>query len=580
MDENQSNENSVKKVSKKKIVFVQLDEEITTIFEKVEKLPYKEIYLVVPKRAAVLQSVVNLKILKQKLEEIDKKLAIITNDQNGMKLAHLAEIKVYDHWQIGEKNGSGEKNEGSTLLKPVAASSNEIEDDSPSRLPQKKSSIFEVVRDKKSEDKGFSLKTYLKERKVNRDENATFRINMPASTKKLLAGILALSLAVFFLIAYVALPGATVNIVPASDVVTKAINVDIMKNPTNDRSLLAISLSSDSELTISHHASGFKSEGANASGNIIVHNDSTHSQPLIKSTRFQTVSGIVFRIQQDIEVPAGETLEVYVIADAIDANGQAVGDRGNIGPSRFFLPALQLQASKDEIYGESTAYMTGGITEVTTFVTEDDITAAGQKLETALKEAALSALRKEALAKSNELNKTLALLEDSDVIQYATAKINFPRDIINKELESFEISGSLSISGVAYDRDALLTMLKNEIASTKTPGKQLIKIDENSVSINVFEVNNNSLIYKLTAQIQGIEEYEINPELEGGSKLAKKIKEHIAGKSKEEAEAYIENLPEVNTVEIKIWPVWSPTIPSLADNIKIKSVSQGDAITE
>ncbi|QQR54872.1 hypothetical protein IPG41_06880 [Candidatus Peregrinibacteria bacterium] len=81
--------------------------------------------------------------------------------------------------------------------------------------------------------------------------------------------------------------------------------------------------------------------------------------------------------------------------------------------------------------------------------------------------------------------------------------------------------------------------------------------------------------YKITAQIQGVEEYEIDADLEGGEELAKKIKEHIAGKAIEEAEAYIQNLPEVNQVEIKMWPVWSPTIPTLPDNIKIKSLSEG-----
>jgi len=81
----------IKKVSKKKILFVQIDEEITRIFERVEKLPYNEVYLVVPKRAILLQSVVNLKILKQKISEIGKQVSLIANDVNGMKLAYQAD---------------------------------------------------------------------------------------------------------------------------------------------------------------------------------------------------------------------------------------------------------------------------------------------------------------------------------------------------------------------------------------------------------------------------------------------------------------------------------------------------------
>ena len=41
---------------------------------------------------------------------------------------------------------------------------------------------------------------------------------------------------------------------------------------------------------------------------------------------------------------------------------------------------------------------------------------------------------------------------------------------------------------------------------------------------------------------------------------------------------HIQNLPEVNSVEIKIWPSWSPTIPSLPENIRIKSLSKEEVI--
>jgi hypothetical protein len=116
--------------------------------------------------------------------------------------------------------------------------------------------------------------------------------------------------------------------------------------------------------------------------------------------------------------------------------------------------------------------------------------------------------------------------------------------------------------------------------ATKTPGKLLVSVDENSVSLQILEVDEANHAFKITAQVQGIEEYEIDPDLEGGSKLAEKIKEHIAGKSVEEAKAYIQNLPEVNSVEISLWPVWSPSIPSLPENIKIVSTSNETSVEE
>ena len=55
----------IRQISKRKVLYVELDEEITSIFERVERLNYMDVYLVVPERAAIFQSVVNLSILKK-----------------------------------------------------------------------------------------------------------------------------------------------------------------------------------------------------------------------------------------------------------------------------------------------------------------------------------------------------------------------------------------------------------------------------------------------------------------------------------------------------------------------------------
>ncbi len=574
-------EDEVKKVSKKKMIFIQIDDEITSIFDRIEKLAYKDIYLVIPKRAVLFQSVVNLKILKQKMDDLGKTLFIITDDTNGMKLAHQAEIKVFDHYaKMDNSKVETEAREESALLKPIAATSNDVNETQPSRLPQKKSTIFEIVRTLKSGDKGFSLKAYFRERKLNKLNRAGSYFN--SLNKRSIVLFLGVSVAVFFFIAYVALPGATINIVPASTVITKGANIVLQKNPSDSKDLKVYDLSSEVETTLTYQSSGTKSQGSNASGNLTIYNIANKDWPLIAETRFQTSDGIVFRIKEEVTVPAGSMenpgqLQVHVVADEKDANGTTTGDRGNIGPSKFFLPGLR-DANKDQLYGESTEYMSGGTTQVSSFVSDEDLIAASAKLEEALKEKALSALRKEALAQSTVNGIQLTLLEDSDIIQYGAPVITVPREIVGKEQSSFEVSGKMKISGVAYNSDTLFSILESNVIGTKTPGKRLVKIDQNSISIHVFEVNLKSDVYKFTAQIQGIEEYEIDPDLEGGNKLAKKIKEHIAGKTVEEAENYIQNLPEVNSVEIKMWPFWSPTIPTLPDNIKIKSLSQGEVI--
>jgi hypothetical protein len=573
---------SIKKVSKKKMIFVQIDEEITSVFERISPLPYKEIYLVVPRRAVLLQSVVNLKILKQKLEEVEKTLAIITNDVNGMKLALQAQIKVFDEWNVDSDTPSNKEDRDpeSALLKPIAATQNEVEDELPSRLPKKKSSIFDVVRHLKNKDKGFSLRKYMSDLKKNRLERQS--IQLSPGKKRWVVTFLLASAVIFFIIIYVALPGATVAIEPSSDVVTKTVNVIFTPQPDDERSLKAYPVDTEVDVTITHSASGAENKGSNASGTITIVNKSGTERTLIATTRFQTQDGIVFRIQSDVTVPAGSesspaTVDVPVVADPLDANGSPVGVRGNIEPTTFFLPGLK-EDSRSTLYGQSSVAMTGGTSDVVMHVTEEDLQAAQIELEEKLKEEALADLRKVVLQEGNTVGATLKLLEDSETLQFGTVSAVLPYDLVGQEKESFEVKGSLTLSGVAYDSEGLYSILKTEIVSVQTPGKQLISIDQDSISLEVLNVEVASNTYKVTAQIQGVEEYQIDPDLEGGAELSKKIKEHIAGKTIQEAEDYIQNLPEVNSVSVSVWPVWSPTIPSLPDNIKIKSLSEGEKI--
>ena len=82
--------------------------------------------------------------------------------------------------------------------------------------------------------------------------------------------------------------------------------------------------------------------------------------------------------------------------------------------------------------------------------------------------------------------------------------------------------------------------------------------------------NNNYGKIKLTANIKGIEQYNIDEDTDNGAKLLEKIKEQIVGKDLESAKLYIQNLQQVNKAEIEIWPMWSPTVPNITDNIEVE----------
>lgn len=77
-----------------KTLHIDIDEEITSIIDRVRKAEVREIIVVAPKNALLLQGIVNLKLLKKEADRRKKQIMIITQDKVGKKLIEKAGILV------------------------------------------------------------------------------------------------------------------------------------------------------------------------------------------------------------------------------------------------------------------------------------------------------------------------------------------------------------------------------------------------------------------------------------------------------------------------------------------------------
>jgi len=80
--------------SDKDTIYVDIDDEITGIIDKVKNSKGKVIAVVLPKRATVFQSVVNMKLLKRAVDGDKKNLVLITSEAGLLPLAGAAGIHV------------------------------------------------------------------------------------------------------------------------------------------------------------------------------------------------------------------------------------------------------------------------------------------------------------------------------------------------------------------------------------------------------------------------------------------------------------------------------------------------------
>jgi hypothetical protein len=78
----------------KETVYVDIDDEITGIIEKVRDASGKIVALVLPKRATVLQSIVNMRLLKRAAEDAKKHLVLVTTEAGLLPLAGIVGLHV------------------------------------------------------------------------------------------------------------------------------------------------------------------------------------------------------------------------------------------------------------------------------------------------------------------------------------------------------------------------------------------------------------------------------------------------------------------------------------------------------
>lgn len=83
----------------KDTVYIDVDDEITTIIDKVRSSSDRIVALVLPKRATVFQSIVNLKLLKRSADEAKKHLVLITTEAGLLPLAGTVGLYVAKNLQ-------------------------------------------------------------------------------------------------------------------------------------------------------------------------------------------------------------------------------------------------------------------------------------------------------------------------------------------------------------------------------------------------------------------------------------------------------------------------------------------------
>ena len=570
-------EEEVKKIPLSKVIYTEIDDEVSSIFDRIKSKKTKEVFIVVPLRSILFQSIINVKILKRKTDEIGKNLAFITKDKSGIYFANQCNVPVY--------NTMGEKKQIKDMKDLNKQEEIKFRSGRPQKISKEKISISEITAKSDKAPMSVRLQDLLHQFwKTGKKKKQKKHMLVTSAHRGTMLTLTAGSVLLLFLIAYIALPNATITLKPNSVPIEQAVNITLADFEQNEellrtrptRVLPSYPVNPGIlEKTITYNATGNDASGSNARGLIKITNKTDREFPLVTRTRFQTDEGLIFRSQGFITVPParGEnvpgTIELGVVADEADINNVPIGDKGNIAANtKMFIPGLT-SVNREEIFAEAVEGFAGGVTSKDKIVTDRDIEGSKEFVKKELLRDLPELLKAYVDKKNAENNLGLTLLNDSRAINIGEVEVILDESIKGQKMNNFTVTARVEAQGISFDREEFLKLLRDHIELRKSPDKTLTKVDDEGVTYRVIKNDEENSLIDITDTIKGVEEYELSYDKQSGVRLIKKIREHVAGMQITEAKKYIENLPEIESVEIKAWPFWAPTIPSVADNIKI-----------
>lgn len=286
------------------------------------------------------------------------------------------------------------------------------------------------------------------------------------------------------------------------------------------------------------YPTGINEEPAKAEGVVTLRNDSKISQTLVASTRLLTPNNVLFRIKEKVVVPAKGVVDVSVYADV-------PGESGNIEATTFTIPGLTA-AKQKELYGVSSAVMTGGVRKFG-ILSADDIEKAKGQLRAAMQKQAEEELS------SDNLEMT-GVFSVGDEAYEINAKVG-------DEVSIFSLKGKTTILGIFYNAEDLQNIANKFLERRAVDDVEIVEPSQNPPTMVVEDYN----LEKGTATVQifhsGVTL--LNPE---SKQLDKTM---FFGKTKDEVRRYLLKLDHVRSVDIKFSPGWIRAIPYVNEHVDI-----------
>lgn len=533
----------------KDTIYIDAEDEITAIIEKVSASNAKIVALVLPKRATTLQSVVNLKLLKRSAKEAKKSLVLITSEAGLLPVAGAVGLHVAKTLQSKPSVPDAPK-AAATAKASESITAGEPPLDSQASVGQ----LAGHVATEETIDLDNDAKPGKAAAKADKKSNKKFKIpNFNRFRLMLFGGIgLLILLIVGGVFAFVILPKAKITI--KTD--TTHVNTDLVITAKTDaeevdkEAMLVPATKKELKKTDTEKtpATGKRDDGTKAKGTMTVYNCTDNTVNIPAGTTF-TNSGLSFATDAAAAIPPSDFFSNGNCkknnSENVAVTATKAGGDSNLSAGRDYSSNIG-----STLTGTGSA-MSGGTSKLVQVVSQSDIDNAKQKAVDRITAASTAEL------KTQFASENMVALGDS-LTASAPTVLSTPN--VNQEGGEVNVSVTITFTMLGVKEDDLKQLVEEEANKTIDKDKQTIQDDGiETAAITVTEKKSAEEIKfnMKTIVIAG-------PELDEDG-----IKKEVAGKSKSEAEKIIKARPGIKDVTIDYSPLWVFSTPKSTKNITI-----------
>jgi len=361
---------------------------------------------------------------------------------------------------------------------------------------------------------------------------------------KIVTFFLLLTIAAIFIVLYFALSKVTIKIHSNLENKQQKILVEMQAENADNVSTDAILgkiITTDFELSATTTSQMEQVIGKRAGGYVTIYNNTAKDQGLVKTTRLLTPDQQLFRIIENVNVPAGGQIKVWADADQ-------EGESYVSSSTTMTIPGLAL-GLQTKIYAESKDGLT--LTSMPQYVvSQANIDELKDKIKELAKAKALEDINK-------SLSDDLKINDQKLFLDFKTLESSGVGD---KNQEAV-IKQKITASGLVFAEADLIKLAESKFTKSLDSNQSLDKFLTDQTSYKVLELNPET--------DHAVIEVTLSADIKSNNSPWQIDKEKLVGLDEAGIRNYLKEL-RVEDVDIKFFPTWIKTAPRFKDHIIIE----------